>query len=93
VGYHAPHEDRRSHGVVSDRMSKARLLTQTEIHNLNDRQLVAWYRELKLVRQLSRDGEYENPKQIRWCYYEARRELTRRGVRKYKDTPPLNAKI
>jgi hypothetical protein len=73
--------------------TKARTLTKEQIVGLTDRQLLDWYRSLKKVRQSSPhvlgppplESEYANPKQIRWCYHEARRELTKRGLKTYVD--------
>jgi len=63
------------------------VLTSDEILGLTDRQLHAWYRNLKTARQdRHMEGTFDNPKQVRWCYHEARRELTKRGLRTYKES-------
>jgi hypothetical protein len=68
-------------------MGLPRILNKEQIAALSDTALEKWYKKLKMVRQSNRrmDENYENPKAVRWCYYEARRELTRRGLRDYKD--------
>jgi len=66
--------------------SNPRVLLQNEIEALRDMDLLRWYRKLKVVRQERREDDYHSPDQIRWCYYEARRELTRRGIKKYDDS-------
>jgi hypothetical protein len=64
--------------------SYPRLLTPDKIQSLGDDDLVRWYRKLKAVRTHPRnESRYDNPKRVRWCFHEARREMVRRGLRNY----------
>ena len=62
-----------------------RVLSADQIAGLSDQGLIAWYRCLKALRATApgsrHEATYDNPRQIRWCFHEARRELRRRNLR------------
>ena len=56
----------------------ARFLDEAQIAALVDKNLLNYYREMKRYRGTGATGAA-----FLWCYWEARRELTRRGLRDY----------
>ena len=58
-----------------------KLKSAIEIHGLTDSQLIRYKRFLHQTRN-TREGEslLGNPRKARWCFYEVKRELHRRGL-------------
>ena len=65
-------------------------LNKAEIKALTDQRLLAWYKSLHRVCNSGTMCEHRmedwDRARMCWCYHEARRELTRRGVRDYSKT-------
>ena len=65
-------------------------LNKQEIKALTDQRLLAWYKSLHRVCNTGTMHEHRrfdwDQDRMCWCYHEARRELTRRGVRDYSKT-------
>lgn len=62
-------------------------LNKEQIKALTDKRLLAWYKSLRRVCDSSTrwDSQAQQDRMC-WCYHEARRELTKRGVRDYSST-------
>jgi hypothetical protein len=62
-------------------------LNKEQIKALTDQRLLAWYGSLSRdCNSSTRWDSQAQQDQMCWCYHEARRELTRRGVRDYSKT-------